>query len=204
MGRAYCYRCQRVEASCICQQAILIDNKVSVYVLQHPDETRHSKGTAIIASLCLQHYQCWQGEDFSQHKQLNSLLQAEKGSVYILYPSQDAIDINECISTDAGAIKHLIVIDATWRKAKKIWALSKNLHDLPALTFNKKYISNYRIRKVPDDGYLSTLEAISCCLGEIEIQPEKYQPMLSLFDSVIDRQIEAMGNDVYEKNYKSE
>ena len=202
MSRAYCYRCHRVAASCICQQAQSIENSVSVYVLQHPDETRHSKGTAIIANLSLQNYCCWQGEDFSLHEALNSLIEQESGSCYVVFPSADAILLDDLNHTQKRQIKNLIVIDATWRKAKKIWALSRNLHTLPAITLSDDYVSRYRIRKVPADGYLSTVEAISYCLAEIENQSTKYQPMLELFDQIIDEKIDSMGKDVYRKNYK--
>ena len=99
-------------------------------------------------------------------------------------------------------IKNLIVIDATWRKAKKIWALSKNLHDLPAIKLSDDYVSRYRIRKVPADGYLSTVEAITFSLADIENKPTKYQPMLEMFDQIIDEKIDSMGKDVYRQNYK--
>jgi len=171
-------------------------------VLQHPDETRHSKGTAIIASLSLQNYCCWQGEDFSQHQALNSLLEQERDSCCVVFPSDDALLLDDLNEAEKRQIKNLIIIDATWRKAKKIWALSKNLHDLPAIKLSDDYVSRYRIRKVPADGYLSTVEAISYCLAEIENQPAKYRPMLELFDQVIDEKINAMGKNVYRQNYK--
>ena len=171
-------------------------------MLQHPDETRHSKGTAIIASLSLQNYCCWQGEDFSQHQALNSLLEQERDSCCVVFPSDDALLLDDLNEAEKRQIKNLIIIDATWRKAKKIWALSKNLHDLPAIKLSDDYVSRYRIRKVPADGYLSTVEAISYCLAEIENQPAKYRPMLELFDQVIDEKINAMGKNVYRQNYK--
>ena len=202
MNRAYCYHCHRVAASCICQRAQSIENSVAVYVLQHPDETRHSKGTAIITGLSLQNYCCWQGEDFSRHQALNSLLEKQRDSCCVVFPAEDAMLLSELSNTQKRRIKNLIIIDATWRKAKKIWALSKNLHDMPAIKLSDDYVSRYRIRKVPADGYLSTVEAISYCLAEIENQPTKYQPMLDLFDQVIDEKIDSMGNDVYRQNYK--
>jgi len=203
MSRAFCYRCHRVASNCICQQSEQIDNPVSVYLLQHPDETRHSKGSAIIASLCLQHYCCWQGEDFTQHKALNQLLEKERENIAVLYPSADALSIDQVTAEKKQAIRHLIVIDATWRKAKKIWSLSSNLHQLQTVRLSDDYISRYRIRKVPADGYLSTVEAIAYCLTELENEPQKYLPMLKLFDQLIDQQISAMGQDVYQKNYEN-
>ena len=202
MSRSYCYQCQRVKQACLCQQITVIDNPVSVYVLQHPDESRVNKGTAIIAKLSLKNYTCWTGEDFSSHEALNQLLEKQSETVAIVYPSEHAETFEESMKVAEKdlKIKHLIFIDATWRKAKKIWSLSTNLHNLRSLKLDAGH-SNYRIRKVPADGYLSTVEAISESLSVLEADNKKYQPMLMVFDSMIDYQIKQMGSDTYKNNY---
>lgn len=177
---------------------------MSVIVLQHPDESRINKGTAIIAKLSLNNYQCWQGEDFSSHKALNELIDTCADNIVIVYPCEESIAIDDYIkcNSEAHKITHVVFIDATWRKAKKIWALSTNLHALSSIKLDAANISNYRIRKVPEDGYLSTIEAITQCLSAFDGQDEKYQPLLDVFDSMIDYQIEQMGSDTYNKNYE--
>lgn len=177
---------------------------MSVIVLQHPDESRINKGTAIIAKLSLNDYQCWQGEDFSLHKGLNEIITTHANNIAVVYPSEQSCSINEYLvsQTKDKAIKYLIFIDATWRKAKKIWSLSSNLHNLPTIKLDTDNISNYRIRKVPADGYLSTIEAITNSLAELEADRVKYQPLLDVFDSMIDYQIDQMGSDTYNKNYE--
>jgi len=201
MSRAYCYRCQRVKDACICQDIVSIHNSVSVYVLQHPDEARQSKGTEIIARLSLENYHCWQAEDFSSHKLLNRLIESCPQQIAVVYPCEDAVSVTGFLDNKQCTIKHLIFIDATWRKAKKIWSLSTNLHQLTSLQLDSEMKSNYRIRKVPGDGYLSTVEAIAYCLSEFDSNPDKYKPMLNIFNAVINAKIDDMGQDVYEKNY---
>ena len=206
MSRSFCYQCQRVNEACFCHKVIQIDNPVSVYVLQHPDESRINKGTAIIAKLSLKNYQCWQGEDFSAHPGLNQLIQSAADSVAVVYPSEKACSVEDSLSENdtSKKIRHLIFIDATWRKAKKIWSLSTNLQALRTIKLDANNKSNYRIRKVPADGYLSTVEAITVSLSAIDQQPEKYQPLLNVFDSMIDFQIEQMGQQTFEHNYNNE
>jgi len=202
MSRSYCYQCQRVQQACLCQQISVIDNPVSVYVLQHPDESRVNKGTAIIAKLSLKNYTCWTGEDFTLHAALNQILEKHSGKISIVYPAEHAqtLHINSDGIDDDFKIEHLIFIDATWRKAKKIWSLSTNLHKLPAIKLDARQ-SNYRIRKIPADGYLSTVEAIAESLSVLEADDKKYKSMLSVFDSMIDNQIEMMGQETYKNNY---
>lgn len=175
---------------------------MSVVVLQHPDESRINKGTAIIAKLSLTNYQCWQGEDFSSHNQLNELINSCADEIAVVYPSDQANSMSDLLNDKKRPIKHVIFIDATWRKAKKIWALSTNLHPLMSLQLDALNKSNYRIRKVPADGYLSSIEAITQCLSDLDDNSEKYSPMLSVFDAMIDYQIDQMGVSTYTKNYK--
>ena len=207
MSRSYCYQCFRAEDACLCGWAVRIDNSINVIVLQHPDEVKNAKGSAVIAKLCLEHYQCWQGEDFSLHHEINQLIATSSDKICVLYPSESSVLIEDCLHNNTGAninnIEYVIFIDATWRKAKKIWQLSKNLHHLTTVKLDVANQSNYRIRKVPADGYLSTVEAITNCLAYIDQDLEKYQPMLDLFDEMIDYQIKKMGKSVYESNYQN-
>ena len=177
-------------------------------VLQHIDERRNNKGSAIIAKLSLKHYQCWQGEDFSSHEELNSLIKSHGDKIAVIYPSDNSVVIEEILQADDGVVnkklEYVIFIDATWRKAKKIWLLSKNLQQLMTLKLETDKKSNYRIRKVPADGYLSTVEAIVDCMSILDQDEAKYQPMLDVFDLMIDFQIKKMGSETYENNYKND
>ncbi len=202
MSRAVCYQCYRAKVACLCDRIEKQPNQIKVIVLQHPSESGNAKGTAIIAELGLQQYQRWTGEDFSQHLQLNRLLTEKTSQIAILFPADNAIELNNDVSSNAlSDLKYLIVIDATWRKAKKIWQMHPLLQSVPAFCFNAEQLSNYRIRKVPQDGYLSTLESIVVALRLLENRPQAYQSLLKLFDEMIDFQIDKMGDDVYQQHY---
>jgi len=171
--------------------------------LQHPDEASNKKATAIIAELGLQQYQRWVGEDFKEHDALNQLLENETGGVAVLYPTDGAekLDVNLEL-TSARSIEVLIVIDGTWRKARKIWRLNPQLHQLQAVTFNEVLSSDYRIRKEPEAGCLSTVESIVFALRLLEGKPQAYQGLLDLFIEMVDFQISKMGEATYEQNYQ--
>lgn len=54
---------------------------------------------------------------------------------------------------------NLILLDGTWRKAKKMWMLNPWLHDLPSWHFGQPPENQYRMRKTNLEHSLSTLEA---------------------------------------------
>jgi len=202
MSRAFCYQCRRAKVACLCNRIEKQPNDVSVIVLQHPDETNNPKGSAIIAELGLQQYQRWVGEDFRRHADLNRLLEQKGSAMAILFPSDLAVEVNEgWLSAHASRVKYLLVIDGTWRKARKIWQLSTNLHAVPAIMLTGARPSEYRIRKIPQQGYLSTIECVVEGLRVLERRPQSYQTLLDLFNQMIDFQIDKMGDSTYQKNY---
>jgi len=173
---------------------------VRVVVLQHPDESSHARGSAIIAELGLQQYTCWVGEDFSAHAPLQQLLQAHADELVLVFPAEHARDLQQ-VKTEKP-IKLLLFIDASWRKARKIWQINPQLQRLNCCYIEPSQPSAYRIRKVPQPGYLSTLESIVETLRIVEDAPTAYQPMLELFTQMIDFQIEQMGSQTYKKYYQ--
>lgn len=202
MSRPFCYQCHRAKVACLCGRIEKQPNEIKIIVLQHPDEVNNPKGSGIIAELGLQQYQKWIAEDFSQHKELIGFITENTAETAVLYPVEGANVLSEASrGTENLKLKNLIVIDATWRKAKKMWELQPLLQNLTCLRLTNEEISNYRIRKVPKDGYLSTIESIVVALRLLEDRKQAYQPLIELFTGMINFQINQMGEETYKKNY---
>ena len=206
MSREYCYRCYRPRSACLCGKIKLVRNKPGIIILQHKDEVRHPKGSAIIADLSLQNCVRYVGEDFSAHPELNQLLQTNLSRVFLVFPAEQAMPLsllNQQYPVEDALLEQyvFIFIDASWRKASKIWHLSTNLHQLKTIKLDHQKVSNYRIRKAPAPGLLSTVESIVALLSSVESATEKYQPLLDVFNAMIDHQIKRMGDSVYQKNH---
>lgn len=185
--------------ACLCGRIEPQQNQTRVVVLQHPDESSHARGSAIIAELGLQQYTRWVGEDFTVHAPLQQLLQDHGDELVLVFPAENARPLQQ-VRTEKS-IKLLLFIDASWRKARKIWQINPQLHRLSCCYLEPAQPSAYRIRKEPKPGYLSTLESIVEALRTVEDAPAAYQPMLELFTEMIDFQIEQMGADTYKKHY---
>jgi DTW domain-containing protein YfiP len=206
MSRAYCYQCFRPNTACLCGKIKQVHNKPDIIILQHKDEVRHPTGSAIIADLYLQRCIRYVGEDFSCHREFNQILNKNSNNVFLVFPSVNALPLSlfkQKHAVDENTLSQytFVFIDASWRKAKKIWYLSTNLHQLTAIELDEIKASNYRIRKEPEPGLVSTLESIVNLLSCLEPDSEKYQPLLEIFNEMIDHQIKCMGEEVYQKNY---
>lgn len=206
MSRAYCYQCYRPATSCLCSKIKPVENKPGVIILQHKDEVRHPIGSAIIADLSLKNCTRYVGEDFSFNQELNQILVNDLKKVFLVFPAEAALPLSsfkqDHVTEDDVLNQYVFIfIDASWRKARKIRHLSTNLHKLRAIELDKLEESNYRIRKEPGPGLVSTLESIVSLLSCLESDPEKYQPLSDVFNEMIDSQVERMGNETYQRNY---
>lgn len=195
--RDTCYECRRPKAVCICSTIENVDNQSHVVILQHPSESRHPLGSAKIAQLCLNRITLLKGESFTLDKKLNYILENE--NCYLLYPYENAQELSDKLCTSQDKIT-FIILDGTWKKARKIYHSSENLRSLPLLKFSQADKSDYRIRKQPTELGLSTIETVIKCLSIIE--PDLNTNALAVtFKSMIDKQIELMGNETYQNNY---
>lgn len=82
----------------------------------------------------------------------------------------------------------LVVLDATWRKSRKMLHLSPALQRLPRLALVDAPQGRYAIRKAHKPGQLSTLEATCAALAQLEGDAARWQPLLDAFDRFVARQ----------------
>lgn len=196
-SRAFCPDCDFLKSRCLCSTLKNIPNNVHLIVLQHPSESKHPLNTVRIMKKSFKEMTVLIGEDFSADLKLNTLLCDPKNECALLYPHSTSKILDE---RNKMPITHLILIDGTWRKAKKIFLLSKNLQSIPAIRLNPEEKSEYRIRKAPTESALSTLEASVEALKILEPNLDTTSAVTS-FHKMIDLQIQKMGRAVYQTNY---
>lgn len=200
MSRPTCAQCALPKARCICPWVQHRHNRVPVLILQHPKEAGSAKNSAGLLHLSLGNSQLQVGETFSaQH--LNQALGGQKTNV-LLYPhSADPAlpeaptfepfqDMTQDATQDATqnvSNLRLVVLDATWRKSRKMLYLNPALQQLPRLALTNPPPSAYRIRTAQAPGQLSTLEASCYALALLENDHDNYRPLLSAFNRYIEQ-----------------
>ncbi|WEX14214.1 DTW domain-containing protein [Pseudomonas sp. G11] len=195
MSRPQCSRCHRPAAHCLCALIPRLDSRTRVLLLQHPSEVNHALNTARLAALGLNNAQLVVGEVFDD---LPTLLSPPGYQARLLFPADDAQLLQAYAPDDQPLL--LVVPDGTWRKARKLLHLNPLLAALPRVTLVEGAVSRYRLRKAPGPGALSTVEAIVQALEVLEA-PVSFEPLLKPFDALIEGQIAAMGEEVFQKNH---
>ncbi|MGF1908275.1 DTW domain-containing protein [Vibrio kasasachensis] len=197
----YCSQCRKSLKACICQWIQSLTSNVELIILQHESETKRPMGTARILTLSLPNSHHFVGENFSQHAELNRLLEQSDVQHFVLYPGEASQEVSPGLADSCQKVR-VILLDGTWKKAYKMWQLSSNLQSLPLLRLPTLLKGNYRIRKAPSDNALSTVEAGYHILSLFEPQGD-FTPLLVAFDNMVQFQIEQMPQGVFEKNYRS-
>jgi len=201
--RIRCPNCLRAESTCLCHLAQAIPTQTKFFVLQHPNETKHALNTAILAGLCLPNMEIWSHSDFNKDDRLLELVKMTPPP-YLLFPQEHSLTIDSTsVSTQVfDPTAPIIILDGTWRKCYKMLQSTRSLQSLKTIQLKPAEKSNYRIRKSPKAHSLSTIEAIYSLLTLIESESTKLQPLMTIFNGMIEQQIKHMGKKVYQNNYQ--
>lgn len=182
--RELCLRCRRPKRVCWCDAVTTVASKTRVVFIQHPREFKVPVSTCRMAHLSLPNSELHVALTATGSPSLEAVC-ARPGTA-VLFPADDAADA-DTITTPPET---LVVIDGTWSNARKVVNNCPLLSRLPRLAFRPEQKSRYRIRAEPDDDYVSTIEATAIVLEKLERSPGRYQPILSAFDAMVERQLE--------------
>ena len=177
---------------CYCAVVPRLDTRTRVVILQHPRERDVAIGTARMASLCLAQAEIHVGVEWGDHAPLARALSDPARPPILLYPGPTARDILR--EPPPGPVT-LVVVDGTWANVRTMVRDNPVLQTLPRYAFVAPEPSQYRIRREPDDAYVSTIEALVHVLGALEGDPARFRAMLAPFQAMIDAQIAAQARD---------
>lgn len=189
LKRPICPNCSRPLRNCLCHLVKSLENRVEVLILQDKAESINAKNTAGLLHKSLKNsqiYTCDANTPISSPV-LNELLTREEKIPLLLYPpTHEALALGLRSPSPMPALTQLgldklrlIVIDATWRKSRKMLYLNPPLQSLPRLVLENPPDSLYLIRKADNKNQLSTLEASCYALQQLEQGRIDYSSLLT-------------------------
>lgn len=195
LNKRYCLGCGVPRKLCLCNQVEINRLGHPVIILRHPDERKKTLSTVSLVKQRYPEVLVKEGEIFSPLRQNN---------LAILFPDADvqANPLRHNSSTNIASNfdspteqQTLVLLDATWRKAKRMLHENTWLSSLPRVSIEPKIVSNYLLRKVPSPNALSTVEVFAMTQNDSALH--------ELFQVFMHKQIELMGKDKYESNYRA-
>lgn len=162
----------------------------------HPKEFKKTKnGTGRLTHLSLPNSELYIDIDFSDHTAINALINDSNNLCYVLYPGKNTLNLNEQKIESEGKQVIIFIIDSTWPCSVKMLRLSKNIQNLPKVSFSHTKSSQFRIKEQPKEFCLSTIESTLTLLellniqGIEEIEEGKFESFLDPFISMVEYQI---------------
>lgn len=179
-GRVVCGRCERPQVDCLCRWITPVRNEVAVLVLQHPLEARQAKGSARLLRLSLTGpCEVRVGDTFGPE-----VLAPPDRVPLLLYPAEPGAPAPALLPA-APQQRLLVVLDATWRKSRRMLHEQPWLRALPRFALDTPPPSRYAIRKAESAEQRSTLEATCLALQRLEAAPGRYDTLLRAFDGFV-------------------
>lgn len=164
--REKCYKCYRPKSSCMCGFIEPFETNTKFVILMHPKEFKKVKNnTGHFTHQTLKNSELFVGVDFTQNTRINEIIQTHDS--YILFPSQNAVDITKTNPKISKKPLAIFVIDSTWACTKKMFTQSKNLQTLKHISFTTNRVSKYEIKAQPQENYLSTIESVLVVLESL-------------------------------------
>ncbi len=200
MPREICNQCQRPINVCLCAHLVSLVAPCKVLILQHSSEQKQPLATVPILQMCLSPLEVLVGEDFTTHARVKSLL-SQANNCRVLFPADNSRAWR--VGEQAGSnekVDTLIILDGTWRKAKKIWHLNPWLKQIPCVGLSHVPKSQYQIRSSSIEGGVSTLEAVIYACNYLKGNDE-FSPLNKPFNAMIDMQIKKMGPKIFKAHY---
>jgi len=170
-----CEQCRLPVNACICVYRSEVESQVEFVVLMHRYETYKptNTGRLIADSIAKTRVIEWQGRK-EAGDELTALLNDPSYQPIIVFPPAE--DYLERMTTPVQVQQNsgkplLILLDGTWRQARRIFRHSDYLQHLPVISLDEVRESSYGLRKAIHEGQLCTAEVAIALLEQLGDEP---------------------------------
>jgi DTW domain-containing protein YfiP len=160
-----CEGCQLAVLNCICPFRTTAMSESRVWLLTHSMEHNKPTNTGRLIGDVLPDTEVFTWYRTVPDVRLLSLLEDERFAPFVIFPDDqpdyaDRVVGMETVAEhrEGGRIPVFIIIDGTWRQARRIFRKSAYLDHLPVLPLSTDRLTRYRLRKPASRAHLCTAE----------------------------------------------
>ena len=177
---------------CLCAEMEPLRLDTRVVLLMHRREFAKTTNTGRLALLSLANSELrlrgYPGEQVGGE----DLVQGQ-GQPLLLFPDENARELDTEWVAELRRPVTLIVPDGTWRQASKVLTRVPGLESVPRIRLSEGPPTVYRLRREIREGGLATFEAIARALGVLE-GPEVQSRLEALFHLMVERTLRTRGH----------
>lgn len=175
-----CARCYLKTEHCICSVLPVIHARTEILIIRHITERRVMSNTGRLAALVLSNCRILEFDPCAEFE--TSMLDPQ--DCWLLYPGA-------CPKPNASP-RRLVLLDASFRRAKRMYKRIGALHQLPQLALPPPAQAPARLRQPTRDDGMSTIEAIAAGLSLVE-DPALGSRLLDVYTEFVRRADAAHG-----------
>ncbi len=188
-----CPQCGLPRDECICALAPRPAIRTEFIIVCHAKEVQRASNTARLAQLAMP------GTKILLRGLKDRMIPGSEfarpgAAVYVLFPADDAVELNEAFVCSLEKPLVIVVPDGSWRQAKSAVRREAGICQLPRLKLPAGPASRYLLRTQPSLDKVSTYEAIARAVGILEGE-DKQRILEEYFDEKVRRTLRARGRD---------
>lgn len=183
---SHCLSCYQRREICICPILPTVQTQTEFLILRHIYEAQRPSNTGRLVALAMPNSRiipCGGGTRIGLSPIDDEFLRAP--GTWLLWP--DGTGAHPDIS-DLKPPDRVVVIDATWQQARRLYSSMPVLRALPRLVLPAPIRSRDRLREQHRLDGMSTLEAVAAAVAKLE-GAETAKPLEILYDEVVRRTI---------------
>ena len=171
-----CPRCLLLQRVCLCAEIPSVASRTHVVIVRHHLEAHRSSNSGRLAHFALPNSEIVDHGGIGGPAVLSRL-----DGAWLLYPEGAVTEV-----PPDPPPRQLVVLDATWSQARRMYRKISALRGLPMLRLAEAPMPVARMRKSPGPGRVSTIEAIARALRLLE-GDEVAAPLEQLFELAVQR-----------------
>lgn len=189
----YCPKCGMLQDNCLCERISTMDSPVEFWLLTTEKEQFRPSNTGRLLTLVMPNATrsfLWQRH--LEPQALLALIERDVYDLFLLFPTKEAANyVGEITEMPPEKKRAYILIDATWKEARRILRLSPYLKGIQKVSFRGDVQSNYNLRRGGEEGQLCTYEAaieVLKSIGQVglaKIGTENFTLYLKAFKATI-------------------
>src|SRR5712672_2908077 len=201
---ADCPRCLKPQPLCVCDSVTQVPSRLSLLILQHPQEQDRALGTARLTAM---HFKdavvkiglSWPSLSKALGRKVEdpsrwAVLYLGSAKVADLDTDAEIVAINRKGEIEAhqrailSDIEGIVLLDGTWSQAKALWWRNAWMLKCQRVVLGPKRPSRYgKLRKEPRTDGLSTIEAAAMLLAGLEKRPDIADTLNGSFERLLAR-----------------
>lgn len=160
-----CPGCNLPVLNCLCPFRVTAQSDARVWLLTHPLEHHKPTNTGRLIGDVLPTTEVFTWYRTEPDPRLLALLEDPQYVPFIVFPDDQPDYAHRVVGIEAvvdakqaGRIPVFVILDGTWRQARRIFRKSPYLDALPVLPLSTQRLTRYRLRKPASSAHLCTAE----------------------------------------------